>query len=163
MKFEKIVETCIYTSNLQELKDFYVNCLGLELVSEEKQRSIFLKVGKSMLLIFNPEKTLMTNYDNEDGGGEGRKSSDRELFPPHGAITPPSIVHFALEIDKSEYDNTKKVLIESNIEIEKEIIWNKEEVEVVEEKGITKSLYFRDSSGNLVEIITNNHLWPVDN
>jgi catechol 2,3-dioxygenase-like lactoylglutathione lyase family enzyme len=162
VKFEKIIETCIYTSNLQKLKDFYVNCLGLELVSEEKQRSIFLKVGKSMLLIFNPEKTLMTNYDKEDdrGGGGGGERSDRELFPPHGAITPPSIVHFALEIDKSEYDNTKKVLIENNIEIEKEMIWNKEEVEG---KGTTKSLYFRDPSGNLVEIITNNHLWPVDN
>ena len=135
-----------------------MNCLGLELVSEEKQRNIFLKVGKSMLLIFNPEKTLMTNYDKEDSGGGGGERSNRELFPPHGAITPPSIVHFALEIDKSEYDNTKKVLIENNIEIEKEIIWNKEE-----EKGTTKSLYFRDPSGNLVEIITNNHLWPVDN
>jgi catechol 2,3-dioxygenase-like lactoylglutathione lyase family enzyme len=160
VKFEKIIETCIYTSNLQKLKDFYVNCLGLELISEEKQRSVFLRVGKSMLLIFNPEKTLMTNYDKEDSR-EGKESSNRELFPPHGALTPPSIVHFALEIDKSEYDNAKKVLIESNIEIEKEIIWNKEEVE--EEKGITKSLYFRDPSGNLVEIITNNHLWPVDN
>jgi catechol 2,3-dioxygenase-like lactoylglutathione lyase family enzyme len=159
VKFEKIIETCIYTSNLQKLKDFYVNCLGLELISEEKQRSVFLKVGKSMLLIFNPEKTLMTNYDKEDSR-EGEESSNRELFPPHGALTPPSIVHFALEIDKSEYYNIKKVLIENNIEIEKEIIWNKEEVE---EKGTTKSLYFRDPSGNLVEIITNNHLWPVDN
>ena len=71
MKFEKIIETCIYTSNLQKLKDFYVNCLGLELVSEEKHTSIFLKVGKSMLLIFNPEKTLMTNYYKEDSGGGG--------------------------------------------------------------------------------------------
>jgi catechol 2,3-dioxygenase-like lactoylglutathione lyase family enzyme len=159
VKFEKIIETCIYTSNLQKLKDFYVNCLGLELVSEEKQRSVFLKAGKSMLLIFNPEKTLMTNYDKESSR-EDKKRSDVELFPPHGALTPPSIVHFALEIDTSEYDNAKKVLIESNIEIEKEIIWNKEEVEG---KGTTKSLYFRDPSGNLVEIITNNHLWPVDN
>jgi catechol 2,3-dioxygenase-like lactoylglutathione lyase family enzyme len=159
VKFEKIIETCIYTSNLQKLKDFYVNCLGLELVSEEKQRSVFLKAGKSMLLIFNPEKTLMTNYDKE-GGKEDKKRSDVELFPPHGALTPPSIVHFALEIDKSEYDNARKGLIESNIEIEKEITWNKEEVE---KKGTTKSLYFRDPSGNLVEIITNNHLWPVGN
>ena len=91
------------------------------------------------------------------GGGE---RSDRELFPPHGVITPPSIVHFALEIDKSEYDNTKKVLIESNIEIEKEIIWNKEE----EKKKEQLNLYILEIHlGNLVEIITNNHLWPVDN
>ena len=152
MKFNKIVETCIYTSDLQKLKDFYVDSLGLELVSEEKHRSIFLKVGKSMLLIFNPEKTLMVDYDKEDK--ENRKRFDIELFPPHGAITPPSIIHFALEIDKSDYDNSKKVLMANNIKIEKEIIWN---------EGSAKSIYFKDPSGNLVEIITNNHLWPIDN
>ncbi len=152
MKFNKIVETCIYTSDLQKLKDFYVDGLGLELVSEEKHRSIFLKVGKSMLLIFNPEKTLMADYDKEDK--ENRKRFDIELFPPHGAITPPSIIHFALEIDKSDYDNSKKVLMANNIKIEKEIIWN---------EGSAKSIYFKDPSGNLVEIITNNHLWPIDN
>ena len=75
-----------------------------------------------MLLIFNPEKTLMTDYDKEDK--ENRKRFDIELFPPHGAITPPSIIHFALEIDKSDYDNSKKVLMANNIKIEKEIIWN---------------------------------------
>jgi catechol 2,3-dioxygenase-like lactoylglutathione lyase family enzyme len=152
VKFNKIVETCIYTSDLQKLKDFYVDGLGLELVSEEKHRSIFLKVGKSMLLIFNPEKTLMAEQYKEDK--ENRKRFDIELFPPHGAITPPSIIHFALEIDKSDYDNSKKVLMANNIKIEKEIIWN---------EGSAKSIYFKDPSGNLVEIITNNHLWPIDN
>jgi catechol 2,3-dioxygenase-like lactoylglutathione lyase family enzyme len=152
VKFNKIVETCIYTSDLQKLKDFYVDGLGLELVSEEKHRSIFLKVGKSMLLIFNPEKTLMAEQYKEDK--ENRKRFDIELFPPHGAITPPSIIHFALEIDKSDYDNSKKVLMANNIKIEKEIIWN---------EGSAKSIYFKDPSGNLVEIITNNHIWPIDN
>jgi catechol 2,3-dioxygenase-like lactoylglutathione lyase family enzyme len=152
VKFNKIVETCVYTSDLQKLKDFYVDGLGLELVSEEKHRSIFLKVGKSMLLIFNPEKTLMAEQYKEDK--ENRKRFDIELFPPHGAITPPSIIHFALEIDKSDYDNSKKVLMANNIKIEKEIIWN---------EGSAKSIYFKDPSGNLVEIITNNHLWPIDN
>jgi catechol 2,3-dioxygenase-like lactoylglutathione lyase family enzyme len=152
VKFNKIVETCIYTSDLQKLKDFYVDGLGLELVSEEKHRSIFLKVGKSMLLIFNPEKTLMAERYKEDK--ENRKRFDIEIFPPHGAITPPSIIHFALEIDKSDYDNSKKVLMANNIKIEKEIIWN---------EGSAKSIYFKDPSGNLVEIITNNHLWPIDN
>jgi catechol 2,3-dioxygenase-like lactoylglutathione lyase family enzyme len=152
VKFNKIVETCVYTSDLQKLKDFYVDGLGLELVSEEKHRSIFLKVGKSMLLIFNPEKTLMAEQYKEEK--ENRKRFDIELFPPHGAITPPSIIHFALEIDKSDYDNSKKVLMANNIKIEKEIIWN---------EGSAKSIYFKDPSGNLVEIITNNHLWPIDN
>jgi hypothetical protein len=43
-----------------------------------------------MLLIFNPNKTLVT------------KTTE---FPPHGAFAPPSIIHFALEIDKENYDN----------------------------------------------------------
>jgi catechol-2,3-dioxygenase len=38
------------------MKDFYTKALGLELISEEKERHVFLKAGKSMLLIFNPEK-----------------------------------------------------------------------------------------------------------
>jgi len=36
------------------MKDIYTNILGLEFVSEEKDRSVFLKAGQSMLLIFNP-------------------------------------------------------------------------------------------------------------
>jgi hypothetical protein len=33
------------------MKDFYVNKIGLEFVSEEKGRHVFLRAGKSMLLI----------------------------------------------------------------------------------------------------------------
>jgi catechol 2,3-dioxygenase-like lactoylglutathione lyase family enzyme len=57
MKFNKIVETCIYTSNLEEMKRFYIDYLGLNLISEEKGRHVFLTAGKSMLLIFNSENT----------------------------------------------------------------------------------------------------------
>ena len=84
----KIVETCIYSSDLKNMKDFYVSTLGLRLV-EESERSVFLKAGKSMLLIFNPELTK-TEGDN--------------MFPIHGAITPPAMVHFALEIEKKDYE-----------------------------------------------------------
>ena len=80
MKFSKIIETCIYASNLEEMKNFYIKFLGLEFVSEEKGRSVFLKAGKSMLLIFNPTNTLNNTTD--------------KLFPIHGARTP-SIIHFA--------------------------------------------------------------------
>ena len=122
------------------MKDFYTNILGLEFVSEEKDRFVFLKAGQSMLLIFNPSKTLA-----------GNDTSTTQL-PSHGAITPPSIIHFALEIDKQNYDNAKHMLNEKNIKIEKEVTWG---------KG-TNSIYFRDPAGNLVEIITPGS-WPVDN
>ena len=51
LKFRKVVETCIYAYELEKMKDFYVNTIGLQLIAEEKGRHIFLKVGKSMLLI----------------------------------------------------------------------------------------------------------------
>ena len=138
------METCIYSSDLVKMKNFYVNLLGLEFVSEEKDRYVFLKAGQSMLLIFNPNKTL-ANVD------VGNRSSATQL-PAHGAFAPPSIIHFALEIEKQNYDNAKQMLKEKNIKIENEVTWN---------KG-TNSIYFRDPVGNLVEIITPGS-WPVDN
>jgi catechol-2,3-dioxygenase len=136
MKFSKIIETCIYASNLEEMKNFYINYLGLEFVSEEKGRSVFLKAGKSMLLIFNPTNAL---------------NNTNKLFPKHGAMTPPSIIHFALEIQKEDYEKWKYVLLDNKIYIEKEI-----------ELKDSRSIYFHDPVGNLVEFITNN-AWPVDN
>lgn len=136
MKFTKIIETCIYSPDLEEMKNFYINYLGLEFVSEEKGRSVFLKAGKSMLLIFNPLNTL---------------NHIKKLFPIHGAITPPSIIHFALEIQKEDYEKWKDILQNNKINIEKEI-----------ELKSSRSIYIRDPAGNLVELITNN-AWPVDN
>ncbi|MGI0050492.1 MAG: VOC family protein [Nitrososphaeraceae archaeon] len=136
MKFTKIVETCIYSSKLKEMKDFYINKLGLDFLSEENGRHVFLKAGKSMLLIFNPESTLNDSVS---------------IFPIHGAITPPSIVHFALEINTADYEKWKDILSKKQINIEKEL-----------KIGNSRSIYFRDPSGNVVELITEN-AWPIDN
>ena len=42
LKFEKIIETCIYSTDLNVMKDFYVNRLGLDLISEEPEFETFL-------------------------------------------------------------------------------------------------------------------------
>jgi catechol 2,3-dioxygenase-like lactoylglutathione lyase family enzyme len=120
-----------------KLKDFYTNILGLEFVSEEKDRYLFLKAGQSMLLIFNPNKTLASD------------TSDTQL-PAHGAFAPPSIIHFALEINEESYGDARSILNQNNIKIEKEVTLEKD----------TNSIYFRDPAGNLVEIITPG-FWPV--
>ncbi len=135
--FRKIVETCIYSSELEKLKNFYVNNIGLEFVSEESGRHVFLKAGKSMLLIFNPDSTTI---------------KDQSMFPRHGASTPPASIHFALEIEKEDYENAKNILIQNKVEIEKELTWGNEKL---------KSIYFRDPSRNLVEFITKGN-WPVE-
>ena len=100
------------------MKNFYINTLGLEFVSEEKDRHVFLKAGQSMLLIFNPNKTLAAT---DVGNGSGNATQ----LPVHGAFAPPSIIHFALEIEKQNYDSAKHMLNEKNIKIEKEVTWDK--------------------------------------
>jgi catechol 2,3-dioxygenase-like lactoylglutathione lyase family enzyme len=135
--YRKIVETCIYSSDLEKMKNFYVNSLGLEFVSEEIGRHVFLKAGKSMLLIFNPVSTTNKN---------------QSMFPPHGVATPPVSIHFAFEIEKEHYENVKDRLIRNEIDIEKELTWGNETM---------KSVYFRDPAHNLVEFITRGN-WPVD-
>ena len=135
MKFRKIVETSIYSSHLEKMKEFYVDKLGLEFVSEQIGRHVFLKTDKNMLLIFNQAVT----------------AAEKETS--HGASTPPSMVHIALEIESDEYEQAKHLLEKNNIHIEKEIVW--------ENNIKSKSIYFRDPSGNLVEFITRNY-WEVN-
>ena len=135
MKFRKIVETSIYSSHLEKMKEFYVDKLGLEFVSEQIGRHVFLKTDKNMLLIFNQAVT----------------AAEKETS--HGASTPPSMVHIAFEIESDEYEQAKVLLEKNNIHIEKEIAW--------ENNIKSKSIYFRDPSGNLVEFITRNY-WEVN-
>ena len=135
MKINKVVETCIYSSDLESMKKFYVEIIGLSVIQEERDKLIFLKAGKSMLLIFDPLRTSINN----------------ERLPTHGAMTPPSSIHFAMEIEEQEYQRCKEHLGRNGIAIQKEVNWD----------GKSKSLYFRDPAGNLVELITSGG-WPVE-
>lgn len=135
MKINRVIETCIYSSDLRSMKKFYVGILGLSIIHEEEDKLIFMKAGKSVLLIFDPLRTSINN----------------DRLPTHGAITPPSSIHFAMEIEEQEYQPCKELLVRNGIAIEKEVKWNSN----------TKSLYFRDPSGNLVELITPGG-WPVE-
>jgi catechol 2,3-dioxygenase-like lactoylglutathione lyase family enzyme len=135
MKFRKIVETSVYSSDLEIMKEFYVDKLGLEFVSEQRGRHVFLKTDKNMLLIFNH---LVTAAEKETS---------------HGVSTPPSMVHIAFEIESDKYEQAKDLLARNNIHIEKEIAW--------ENDIKSRSIYFRDPSGNLVEFITRNY-WGVN-
>jgi catechol 2,3-dioxygenase-like lactoylglutathione lyase family enzyme len=65
-----VLETSLYSSDLETMKEFYVEKLGLEFVSEQVGRHVFLKTQKNMLLLFNPKVTRM----------------EKETI--HGAITP---------------------------------------------------------------------------
>jgi catechol 2,3-dioxygenase-like lactoylglutathione lyase family enzyme len=95
---------------------------------------VFVKTDKNMLLIFNHTVTTTEKETN------------------HGAPTPPSMVHIAFEIEAEEYEEAKELLVEKNIQVEKEIVW--------ENDIKSRSIYFRDPAGNLVEFITRKY-WAV--
>jgi catechol-2,3-dioxygenase len=57
-------------------------------------------------------------------------------------------------IEAEAYEKAKELLAANNIQVEKEIAWGKKN------DIKSKSIYFRDPAGNLVEFITRNH-WRV--
>jgi catechol 2,3-dioxygenase-like lactoylglutathione lyase family enzyme len=125
MKPKRILETCLYVDDLEKANSFYSNILGLEFYSRMDGRHVFFYCGGSMLLLFKPEKTLIS----EKG------------IPAHGAKGPG---HVAFEISEREFDGWLKKLSDNGIEIENEVLWP--------EGG--KSIYFRDPAGNSLEFST---------
>lgn len=123
MKFTKIKETCLYVTDLDKTKEFYHDKLGLELISMVKGRHVFFRAGGSVLLCFIAEQT-----------------EKETVLPPHGAH---GKIHFALEVEVEDYENSLKSIKDAGIEILHEHEWK---------KGL-HSFYFHDPDGNVVEII----------
>ncbi len=84
MPINKIVEIVIYVQDLERSEAFYKDTLRLEIVSRQPGRHVFLKAGKSLLLIFNPKTTLA------------------EASIPHGTS---SVAHLAFEIGPTTMGN----------------------------------------------------------
>jgi catechol 2,3-dioxygenase-like lactoylglutathione lyase family enzyme len=123
MTIKKIKETCLYVSNLQKTAEFYGKRLGFPIISEVKDRHVFFRVGESVLLCFNAERTRV----------------DPSLPPHYGSGN----LHLAFEVDWSEYLDWKKKVLENYIAIEHEQEW----------KDSKRSFYFRDPDGHLLEIV----------
>jgi len=47
MKINKVIETCIYSSDLESMKKFYVDIVGLSVIQEESDKLIFLKAARA--------------------------------------------------------------------------------------------------------------------
>ena len=127
-----IIETCLYVKDLDRAKRFYCDVLSLELHSELEERHLFFRVGRGMLLLFIADRT-----DDEDAS-----------LPRHGTR---SNTHIAFEIGEDEVDMWKEKLSSKGDEIEKEHLWPTGGV----------SLYFRDPSGNSLEVTTAK-TWGID-
>ena len=131
MQPPEILETCLYGRDLDPLRHFYSEVLGLKLVQQETGRHLFFRCGARMLLVFNPEIT-------RDPGGD---------LPAHGC---PGPVHIAFGVRPNELNSWRERLQRHSVAIEKEMTW----------PGGGRSFYFRDPAGNSVEIATSS-IWNI--
>ena len=122
---QAIVETAIYVHDLVSAEAFYHTLLQLPVIVKDPDRHVFFQVGdSSVLLAFLAEVT---------------KTGDE--LPAHGCR---GSGHLAMGVSASGLNAWKRRLQDHNIHIEKEIDWPQR----------AKSIYFRDPSGNSVELLT---------
>jgi len=129
MEFLKIKETCLYVEDLGKAKDFYHGQLGLSVINHVEGKHLFLRVGQSVLLLFNPEDSrLKTSPPAHFGGGKQ---------------------HFAFEVKNQAYEQYKLEIAGKGIDIIDEVTWDSGK----------KSFYFNDPEGNVLEILPQNGVW----
>lgn len=123
MEFTQIKETCLYIQNVDITEAFYQGKLGLPVISKVQNKHIFFKAGNSVLLCF-----------------VAADSRTKTSPPPHFGS---GNLHFAFEVEKSDYEQRKIEIRDLGIEIIDEVIW----------KSGQESFYFNDPDGHVLEIV----------
>jgi catechol 2,3-dioxygenase-like lactoylglutathione lyase family enzyme len=123
---EGILETALYTDDLDAAESFYGGVLGLEKVLRAGNRHVFFRCGETILLIFNPKETVKP------------PSSDALPVPPHGATGPG---HLCFRMRAEAIDRMVEKLNKAGIVIESDFRW----------PNGARSIYFRDPAGNSLE------------
>ena len=129
-----IVETAVYSDDLERAHRFYGDVLGLERALDSPRMMTYAVAPGQVLLVF---RRGLTRDDAETSGG---------VVPGHHSEGP---AHFAFAIDAPTYAEWKAHLQREGITITSEVTWP---------KG-GRSLYFNDPDGNVVEMATPG-LWP---
>ena len=131
-----ILETALYVDDLDAAERFYTDVLGLSLIERQANRHVFFRCGHGVLLLFNAITTAMPG------------TIAGQTIPPHGAH---GSGHMAFAVRDEEIAAWRRRLQEASVAIESEIAWP--------QGG--HSLYFRDPSGNSVELATP-RIWGMD-
>jgi catechol 2,3-dioxygenase-like lactoylglutathione lyase family enzyme len=85
----RILETIHYAEDLEAAHKFYANTLGLEVISFDPDRDLFMQLEDSVLIVFKASKTIFN-----DAG-----------VPPHGMT---GIGHVAFRAEPGEVDTRHK-------------------------------------------------------
>ena len=124
----RVLETCLYATDLQAAERFYTDVLGLDRFSSAPGRHVFFRCGDGMFLVFNPERT---STDVSLVGGSP--------VPTHGAT---GAGHVAFAVPDAEIPAWRARLEAAGVAIESQVAWP---------RG-GRSLYVRDPAGNCVEL-----------
>lgn len=135
MRVHRVLETCLYTTNLEATARFYVEVLGLEEHSRQPGRHVFLRCGDGMLLLFDPRRSRAA------GAVAGA------TVPGHGAL---GVAHVAFAVPDHELDAWRARLEARGVPIESEVRW----------PNGGRSLYLRDPAGHCVEL-TSPVIWGL--
>lgn len=125
-----ILETIVYSRELEASRHFYEQIVGLTVISYEPNRHLMMRVGRSMLLVFHPDDSRSKQIVVAGS-----------MIPQHGSEGPS---HFAFEVTEEQLDATRQNLLAHEVPIESEIRW----------PGGGHSIYCRDPSNNSVEFAT---------
>jgi catechol 2,3-dioxygenase-like lactoylglutathione lyase family enzyme len=132
---ERILETAIYTADMERSSHFYEEVMGLKPMFADQRLRAYDAGRGSVFLVF-------LRGASQDGAvlPEG-------TIPGHDSQ---GRLHFAFAIRADELGPWEERLLQQNVEIEARMDWP---------RG-GKSIYFRDPDGHLLELATPG-LWPI--
>ena len=128
-----ILEAALYVDDLDAAEGFYGDLLGLERLVRSGNRHVFYRVGATVLLLFNPDKTAESD------------PAARFPVPPHGARGPG---HLCFSATAGEIELWQARLAAAGHLAEARFQW----------PNGALSLYVRDPAGNSVEF-AERRLW----
>ena len=131
-----VLETVLYYTDEEETRRFYSEVMGMNLIGQTPGRQIFLRAGSSVFLLFDAEATQKPGS-----------------LPPHGATGPG---HVCFLVPAGSYGTWRDHLAGAGVEILDEVDWPPGGSG---QSPLGSSFYFRDPSGNLLEI-ANADFWP---
>jgi catechol 2,3-dioxygenase-like lactoylglutathione lyase family enzyme len=132
----RVLETCMCVTDLAAAERFYVDVLGLTLYAKQEGRHLFFRCGEQMVLLFD---AVSASQPATHGGLD---------VPTHGTTGEGHVCFAVREVDLDGWLNRLQA---SGVTIEKDLYWP---------RG-GRSLYFRDPSGNCLELATP-RIWGID-
>jgi catechol 2,3-dioxygenase-like lactoylglutathione lyase family enzyme len=132
----RVLESCLCVTDLAAAERFYADVLRLSLFARQEGRHVFFRCGEQMVLLF-------------DAAGASQPATHGGLdIPTHGTT---GQGHLCFAVGESNLDGWCERLRQHGVTIEKDLHW----------PGGGRSLYFRDPSGNSLELATP-RIWGME-